>query len=279
MMDAVDKYDPDFIYTDGTSQQRFYGYGTGAGFKADVMQQVIAYYYNQTLKRRGKVNTFSIVKFRQKTNGTVTTEEFGAPEEIKDNEPWIVEIPMGDWYYGADFTYHSGMVIRYIIEAVSRDGNTAICISPLPDGSLDEGSQKMLEEVNFWMRRNCESIYGSRAWKVDGEGEIIDGKLKMLPGGKLGAKHADFKFDTQDFRFTVGKNDAIFAFCMRVLEPGEKIKIKSLGTNQINKGQTLESVRLIGYEGDLQWKQEDDGLSIICPDEIPYETSVVFEVF
>ena len=77
MMDVVDQYNPDFIYTDGTVQGPFTGDGTGTGIKADAMQHVIADFYNKTLERRGKVDTFSIVKFRKKTNGTVNTEEFG----------------------------------------------------------------------------------------------------------------------------------------------------------------------------------------------------------
>src|ERR1035437_5335884 len=93
MMDVVDQYDPDFIYTDGTDQQPFSGSGTGAGLKADAMQRVIADFYNRALQRRGQVNTFSIVKFRHKTNGTVTTEEFGVPPNINTNQPWIAEAP------------------------------------------------------------------------------------------------------------------------------------------------------------------------------------------
>lgn len=42
MMDAVDKYNPDFIYTDGTDQQPFSSSGTGTGYKCDAMQRVIA---------------------------------------------------------------------------------------------------------------------------------------------------------------------------------------------------------------------------------------------
>jgi len=76
-MDVVEHYDPDFIYTDGTVQGPFTGNGTGTGIKADAMPRVIADFYNRSLQRRGEVNTFSIVKFRKKTNGTVNTEEFG----------------------------------------------------------------------------------------------------------------------------------------------------------------------------------------------------------
>lgn len=89
MMDAVDKYNPDFIYTDGTDQQPFSGSGTGTGYKCDAMQRVIADFYNKTLDRRGKVDVFSIVKFRKQTNGTVNTCETGIPENIKPTRPGL----------------------------------------------------------------------------------------------------------------------------------------------------------------------------------------------
>lgn len=79
VMDVVDRYDPDFIYTDGTGPQPFSGSHTGTGIKADATQRVIADFYNQTLKRRGKVGAFSIIKFRPTTNGTVNTEEEASP--------------------------------------------------------------------------------------------------------------------------------------------------------------------------------------------------------
>jgi alpha-L-fucosidase len=278
MMDVVEHYDPDFIYTDGTSNQPFSGNGTGTGIKADAMQRVIADFYNRTLQRRKQVNTFSIVKFRHDTNGTVNTEEFGIPADINAKEPWIAEAPVGDWFYAPNFTYNSGMMIRYIIEAIARDGNAALCISILPDGSLDEGSQKMLKEVGVWMRRNGEAVYGSHAWKIPGEGEIVNGKLKMLPGGALTRKHADFKFDAQDIRFTIGKNGSLYAFCMNVPASGTSVKLKSLGTDAKYFDSAVKSVQLLGYKGKLTWKQEPDGLVITCPKEMPYATSVVFKI-
>jgi alpha-L-fucosidase len=278
MMDVVENYDPDFIYTDGTVQGPFTGNGTGTGLKANAMPLVMADYYNRTLQRRGEVNTFSIVKFRKKTNGTVTTEEFGVPAEIKTDQPWIAEVPVGDWFYAPGFIYDSGMMIRYIIEAIARDGNAALCISILPDGSLDEGSIKMLKEVGVWMRRNGEAVYGSHAWKIPGEGEIINGKLKMLPGGKLERKHAEFKFDSGDFRFTMGKNGSIYAFCMVAPSPGTQLKIKSLGSDAGYFDKNIKTVKMLGYDGKLKWKQQADGLIITCPGELPFATSVVFKV-
>lgn len=278
MMDVVEHYEPDFIYTDGTVQGPFTGNGTGTGYKANAMQAVIADFYNRTLARRGKVNTFSVVKFRNKTNGTVTTEEFGIPAEIKSDQPWIGEVPVGDWFYAPGFTYDAGMMIKYITEAIARDGNAAICISLLPDGSLDGGSEKMLKEVGVWMRRNGEAVYGSRAWVIPGEGEQVNGKLKMLPGGGLGRRHAEFTFDEQDFRFTIGKNGSLYIFSMVVPKPGALLTVRSLGIDAKRFDKPVKNVRLLGYDGQLKWKQSTEGLMITCPETMPFSTSVVFQV-
>ena len=180
---------------------------------------------------------------------------------------------MGDWYYGPGFTYDSGMVIRYMLEEVARDGNVALCVSPLPDGSLDEGSTRMLKEVGEWMRINGQGIYGSKAWARLGEGE--GGKLKTLPGGKLGKMQAEFKFGPQDFRFTVGKDGALYAYCLTVPAPGSELKITSLGNAANLLGKPVKSVSLLGNNGAaLNWKQQDDALSITCPHEMPFATAV-----
>jgi alpha-L-fucosidase len=278
IIDVIDQYDPDFIYTDGTSQMPFSGAGTGTGFKCDAMPRVIAHFYNRTLETRGKVDTFSIVKFRSPTNGTVTTEEHGIPANIKTDQPWIAEAPVGDWFYAPGFTYDSGMMIRYIIEAVARDGNAALAVSLLPDGSLDAGSVRMLREVGEWMRVNGDAVYGSHAWSVPGEGEMVAGALKMLPGGKLGKRHAEFLFGPQDFRFVVGRDGALYAFALAVPDPGATVRIKSLGKSSNLLGSPIKKVTLLGHMGRLNWKQAGDRLEISYPTGVSARTAVVFRV-
>lgn len=276
MMDAVDKYNPDFIYTDGTDQQPFSGSGTGTGYKCDAMQRVIADFYNKTLDRRGKVDVFSIVKFRKQTNGTVNTCETGIPENIKTDQAWIAETPVGDWFYGPNFVYSSDAVIRYLLEIVARDGAVGVSIPLRPDGSLDEGCVKMLKEVGEWMRINGQGIYGSSAWSVLGEGK--DGKLNVLPGGFIGANQANHSFYTTDFRFTVGKDGAIYAWCMTVPKAGDKLKIVSLGSDAGIGKKHVTSVELLGEKNKIEWKQEADGLSIVYPDSAHLKTAVGFRI-
>lgn len=276
MMDAVDKYRPDFIYTDGTDQQPFSGSGTGTGYKCDAMQRVIADFYNRTLADRGEVDVFSIVKFRKTTNGTVNTCETGIPEGIKDDQAWIAETPVGDWFYGPDFVYSSDAVIRYLLEIVARDGSFGLSIPLRPDGSMDEACHEMLHEVGEWMRVNGDGIYGSSAWKVLGEGK--DGKLNTLPGGRIGQWQADHVFYNTDFRFTVGKDGTLYAWCMTVPKAGDKLTIASLGTNKGLFDKKIRSVELMGTEQSVDWKQNADGLEIVYPDSVDLKTAVGFRI-
>lgn len=276
MMDAVDKYQPDFIYTDGTDQQPFSGSGTGTGYKCDAMQRVIADFYNRTLADRGEVDVFSIVKFRKTTNGTVNTCETGIPEGIKDDQAWIAETPVGDWFYGPNFVYSSDAVIRYLLEIVARDGSFGLSIPLRPDGSMDEACHEMLHEVGEWMRVNGDGIYGSSAWKVLGEGK--DGKLNTLPGGRIGQWQADHVFYNTDFRFTVGKDGTLYAWCMTVPKAGDKLTIVSLGTNKRLFDKKIRSVELMGTEQSVDWKQNADGLEIVYPDSVDLKTAVGFRI-
>lgn len=263
MMDAVDKYNPDFIYTDGTDQQPFSGSGTGTGYKCDAMQRVMADFYNKTLSRRGKVDVFSIVKFRKKTNGTVNTCETSIPGGIKNDQAWIAETPVGDWFYASNFTYSSSAVVRYMLEEVARNGAFGLCISLRPDGSLDEECVKMLKEVGEWMKINGDGIYGSTAWKVLGEGK--DGKLNVMPGGRIDKWQADHKYYNTDFRFTVGKDGSLYVWCMTVPSDGDELNVTSLGKNSKLLDKEIKSVELLGSKGKLEWEQGEDGLKIVYP--------------
>ena len=238
------------------------------------MQTVMADYYNRVLKKRGKVDAFSIIKFRSPTNGAVNTAEFEFPDTINASQPWIREAPVGDWFYAPGFTYDSGSMIRFIIEAICRDGNAALNIPMRPDGSIEDACITMLEEVGQWMQINGEAVYGSKAWRTLGEGEMVNGKLKKLPGGGLGKQHADFKFTPQDIRFTVGKNGALYAFTLTVPEAGSQVTIHNLKKGQ----EKVKSVSLLGCGSKLKWRQTSEGLVISCPDKLDFATSLVFKI-
>ena len=276
MMDVTHNYDPDFIYTDGTMEGPFCGTGTGTLYKCNAMPLVMADFYNRTLRTRGEVNTFSIVKFRHPTNGTVNTAEFGWPDSINTAQPWMREGAVGDWFYAPGFVYDAGSVVRYIIESICRDGCAAINIPMKPDGSIEPACEQMLEEVGRWMEVCGEAVYGSKAWTTYGEGSLDEkGHLRKLPGHALKQQHADFPFTSQDLRFTVGKSGALYAFCMKAPEAGQTVTIQSMGKQHLKR---IRRVSLLGYSGKLKWKHTTDALEITAPATLPFATAVAFRI-
>lgn len=255
IQDVVEKYDPDFIYTDGNSTQPFSGYKSGSGFKCDAAARVIADYYNRTLKNHRKSNTFSVVKFSPINRGLVTTKESGISGDIKTDQVWMAENAVGDWFYGPNFNYDVKAVIWQLLEAVSRDGNYTVCVSLTPDGTFDQGAEKLLKDIGKWMKVNGEGIYGSRAWTKFSEGTI------SLPRGKLGKLQADTPFTGKDIRFTLGKDGALYAWLMAWPENNTAI-IHSLA----EYNGKFKEVRLLGYKGKLKWKQTTNGLEVELPE-------------
>jgi alpha-L-fucosidase len=279
IMDVINKYDPDFIFTDGDSTGPFTGYATGTGYKCDAIQRVVADYYNSTLQQHGKLDTFSIVKFHPPVRGIATTFEGTFPDGIKTDQMWLGENAVGDWFYAPNFVYSARALILYMLEIVSRDGDYAVNVSLRPDGSLDEGSRKMLREVGDWMKINGESIYGSSAWVTFGEGEKDrDGALKTLPQGQLGKDQAEFRFGPTDFRFTRGADGAIYAFALAIPRPGTRVKVISLGLDAGLINQPVHSVTMLGSNERLMWKQRRDGLEVVAPSHLPSQIAVVFKI-
>lgn len=279
IMDVINNYDPDFIFTDGDSTGPFTGYATGTGYKSDAIQRVVADYYNHSLQKRGQVDTFSIVKFHPPLRGIATTFEGSFPNGIKTDQMWLGENAVGDWFYKPDFVYSARALILYMLEIVSRDGDYAVNVSLRPDGSLDQGSIRMLREVGAWMKLNGEAIYGSHAWLKLGEGQKSpDGGLKTLPAGQLGKEQAVFRFGASDFRFTQGQDGSIYAFALSIPKPGATVRITSLGSGAGLLTTPVHSVSMLGSSTKLIWKQRADALEITAPARMPSQIAVVFKI-
>jgi alpha-L-fucosidase len=206
----------------------------------------------------------------------VTTFEANWPTGIKTDQPWIGETANGDWYYAPGFYNDARGLIRYMLECVSRDGSFCVNIAMQPDGSLDDSTRKMLHDMGDWMKINGVGIYGSHAWATFGEG--ADGKIRSTPQGFIGRRQANFNFEPTDFRFTAGKDGAVYAFCMMVPAGGTQLKITSMGTAAGYLHGPIESVQLLGSSAALKWEQKPDGLHVTCPANMPLNISAVFKV-
>jgi hypothetical protein len=127
-----------------------------------------------------------------------------------------------------------------------------IPVSPAPSSRHGNLSRKIIPVDRRGFARPSSVSGFTSARNPPARGEQVNGMLKMLPGGKLERHHANFKFSPQDFRFTVGNNDAIYAFCMTVPSPGTQLKIKSLGMDEKYSDKPVKHVSLLGYDGELK---------------------------
>lgn len=106
-------------------------------------------------------------------NPTSYSGDFASPEQmippagIRDEGgnpiPWESCITLNNhWGYAAhDHHYKSAkMVIRMLVECVSKGGNLILNVGPDAKGEIPVESVQILTEVGRWMRQNSRSIYG-----------------------------------------------------------------------------------------------------------------------
>lgn len=278
IQDAVEKYRPDMFYTDGNSTEPFSGDHSGSGFKSDAARRVVADFYNRSLATNGKVDALALIKFQGGNPAIGITSEITVPKSIKNDQPWIGENPIGDWYYVPGCCYETVNLVRSLLEFASRDGNYACAVPLTPEGGLDPACKVMLREMGEWMRINGSGIYGSRAWKTWGEGGGPDGKQPILiQQGSLSRKTAALPFSTTDFRFTVGKEGDIYAWCMAVPKPGEILRIRSLGTGAGLLEGNVKAVTVLGG-GEIPFRIKSEALELTCPSVIPSKYAVGFRI-
>ncbi len=276
IMDAIDKYDPDMVYTDGNSPEPFSGTRSGSGFKCDAGRRVVAHYYNRSLARHGKVDTLALIKFQGGNPAVGLTSELNVPGDIKRDQPWIGENPIGDWYYGPGYYYHAVNLVRSLLEYASRDGNYACAVPIDPEGGLEPECVAMLKDIGEWMEINGAGIYGSTSWKRWGEGQVINGR-PLVHQGRLSRATAELPFNTTDFRFTVGRDGSLYVWCMTVPKPGEILRVLSLGSDSGLLDRPVKMVTLMGGL-EVQRNQKTDALEITCPDSMPFRHAVGFKV-
>lgn len=99
--------------------------------------------------------------------------DFASPEQIIPpqgviNEngvsiPWEACVTMNNnWgYCASDKLYKSPkLIIRKLVECVSKNGNLLINVGPNAKGEIPEESLQILSTISNWMKHNSKSIYG-----------------------------------------------------------------------------------------------------------------------
>jgi alpha-L-fucosidase len=89
----------------------------------------------------------------------------GIRNENREPVPWEACITMNNhWGYCEDdkFFKPADILIKKLVECVSKGGNLIVNVGPDANGRIPEESIRILDDVGNWMSRNHDSVYGCR---------------------------------------------------------------------------------------------------------------------
>ncbi len=259
--ELIDNYQPDLVYSD--SELPF----------GEVGRTMLAHYYNQDLaKNDGKLDAVYTAKHLASEGRWVQDLERGAMDSISPY-PWQTDTSIGDWYYRTGQKYMTGtQVIQMLVDIVSKNGNLLLNVVQTPEGDLEQDVMNILNDIAAWIPSNGEAIYGTRPWKIYGEGPTA---LNSQEKGRFGGVKDVRPYESKDIRFTT-KGNSLYVLCMGV--PTSDINILSLGKNSKVSAQEIRSVKMLGSNDKLKWKQESGALVITKPSKIPEWPVVTFKI-
>jgi alpha-L-fucosidase len=119
---------------------------------------------------------------------------------------------------------------------------------------------------------NAEAIHGTRPWKIFGESPAA-----IATPEKSASFNENERKDltAADIRFTT-KGNALYAFVMGW--PDYEVVIRPLALNTGLRVGKVSNVELLGYDGKLEWSQDEKGLKVLTPAKSPCEHAVAFKV-
>lgn len=116
-------------------------------------------------------------------------------------------------------------IVRELVDVASKDGNYLLNVGPKGDGTLTDGSKKILKGIGQWMKKYSSSIYGTTrspfskepSWgKYTRKGKTVyvhvykwpkDGKLEVKQYKKLKIKKVYFLENTEkELKYTIKNN-------------------------------------------------------------------------
>jgi alpha-L-fucosidase len=264
ILDVVDNYQPDLLYTDG-----------GIPF-GDYGLSILAHHYNRNIARNGDLQALYTSKTRQDVAAGMCTldVERGIVNDIWPTA-WQTDTCIGGWHYDKrllenDHYKTPKVVIDMLCDIVSRNGNLLLNF-PLPNsGMLDPAELRTLDGITKWMAVNSEGIYGTRPYKIFGDGPAPATTAPTRRFNETGRR----PLTGDDVRYTT-QGDVLFAFVMDW--PGKQAVIPSLATNAKQGVGKIQNVELLGA-GTLSFMQDEKSLMVTLPDTAPCEHAVTFKI-
>ena len=258
--EIVEKYQPEIMYFD---------WWIGQPSVRPDLTRFAAFYYNTNLQAGRRIGVINFKDYAMEQNSGVLDVERGQLAGIRPLY-WQTDTSVSNksWGYIENDTFKTPeFIVHQLIDIVSKNGNLLLNIGPRSDGTIPDEVQQVLRDVGGWMKVNGEAIYGTRPWKLYGEGPT------QVAAGAFHDSQTQ-PYTAQDFRFTT-KGDTLYAIEMGWPANGEAV-IQSLA---ISAGtQRVQSVEVLGSDAKLTFEQRTDGLHIQLPQPAAGKYAFAFRI-
>ena len=265
-IDLINQFDPELLYFDDTILPLWP--------VNDVGLRLVAHYYNRLARVKGRQGlVFGRGLSETQRQALTWSVERGAPDSMQPL-PWQTDTCLGDWHYNRGIynakRYKSAkLIVQTLSDIVSKNGNLLLSVPVRGDGTIDELERGIVEHIGLWLAANGEAIYGTRPWKIFGEGPTASEekplKLAGFNEGK-GAPHTQ-----EDLRFTA-KGDDVFVIVLD--RPTKLIVVKAMGVGG-KLERAIAAVEVLGSSEPVKWEQTGIGLTIQPPANVPAEDVAV----
>lgn len=260
-IELIDRYGPDLVYFDDSKLPLWP--------VSDVGLRIAAHFYNKSIREKGSMQAVVTGKIldEQQRKCMVWDIERGQANAIQPL-PWQTDTCIGNWHYDRELYERggyktAGTVVQMLVDIVSKNGNLMLNIPVRGDGTIDEKERVIVEEIGEWMRLNGDSIYGTRPWKVFGEGPAIDHAAPLNgPGFNEGKRAA---LTAGDWRFAV-KGEVLYATCFDWPEGGVAT-IRSLAAGGGSYPGDIGSVKMVATGEPLSFRRTAEGLVVNFPEK------------
>lgn len=252
-LELVDKYQPHLVYFDWWIDQYVV---------APYLQKFAAYYYNRAAEwQHGVVINYKHDAFPEGI--AVLDVERGQLTDIRP-QVWQTDTSVStkSWCYVEEQNYRSvDALIDDLVDIVSKNGTFLLNIGPRADGTIPEQEKEILLEIGKWLDINGEAIYGTRPWKIFGEGPT------QIPRGEFTDAQRE-PFTSEDIRFTT-KGNVLYAIVLACAQGAVTIRFLS-SLSEIPR-EAISELTLVGKSEPLVWSQDEQGLTVQLPEEMPCE--------
>ena len=260
--EVVDKYEPSLIYFDSRLNI----------IDERHLTEVISHYYNLAERRHEEVSVTYKEKELPLGVGMLDVERgrLGTLAPYK----WMTDdaIDWNSWCHVQNASYKSAdRIVDELVDIVSKNGSLLLDITPTAEGVIPAPVEERLLAIGRWLSINGEAIYGTRPWKVFGEGPT-----QIKPGMFGEEKTPDFT--AEDIRFT-SRGKALYAIALDWPQNRGQLVIKSLNTKdgQLADGQ-IADVALLGGDRALAWQHNGEGLRVLLPRDKPGDFAYAFKI-